>query len=305
MKFSIRGGKKEDEIDEKELSELAQHISGEGQEPGPEPVPEPETSAYDEIREKFEDLQARVEQVDSSTSALRSELGQFDQRFNSIETNVREMLSLYEIATKSQNPFFQADSSEGASKTNAQEANKPLTDPGSPLSFPSDHPVVPEVPEEDRQGPEVPDKGANDSFMLSNRPGLPRLDDVHEERIVDELTPDDLDNAPITNMLVLRWIEYIMQKVGYTGLSSTLDYYVQIGWITREAAKKIMAFSVGIDLHGSGAKPPKKSTLTVREHLVSLYFVTKLKKNEVFDNIYVSVKDEVEKLGLSLSSESL
>ena len=109
----------------------------------------------------------------------------------------------------------------------------------------------------------------------------------------------------MTNMLVLRWIEYIMQKVGYTGLSSTLDYYVQIGWISRDAAKKIMAFSTGIDLHGTGTKPPKKSTLTVREHLVSLYFVTKLKKNEIFDNIYLSVKDEVEKLGLSLSSESL
>jgi flagellar protein FlaD len=295
LKFSIFGGKDEESIDEEELNEYAQQISSDVQEV--EPGPETNESAYDEIRENLEDLRARVEQIDSASSALRSELGQFDQRFNSIENNVREMLSLYEIATKNQNPFFQPSSSGGETATDATESTTFSNEDG-----------MAKISQEGPGSPDTQDDSPSDRFSESDlgasKLGLPRLEDVREDRPLDTLTCDDLDNSPVTNMLLLRWIEYIMQKVGYTGLSSTLEYYVQIEWISQDAARKIMAFSTGIDPNGADAGVPKKATLTVREHLVSLFFVNKLKKEEVFDNIYVSVKDEVEKLGLSLSSES-
>ena len=294
MKFSVFGGKKEDEVDEKALEEVADRVAA-------EMAPEADydqgegVGAYDEIRERVEDLQARLEQLDSSTGALRSEMGQFEQRFAGMETNIRELLSLYELATKSQNPFFQDDSPEGASNPPKEGAiQQPPTKEGSPLSIPS-----PPEPEDTPPKVEHPKPRWDPGF----RPGLPKLDVDGDD--FDQMTVADLDNSPETNMLILRWIEYIMQQVGYTGISSTLDYYVQIGWMTREAAQRILSFSMGIDLRGSGAKPPKKSTLSVREHLVSLYFVTRLKKQKVFDNIYLSVRDEVEKLGLSLSEEGV
>jgi len=289
LKFSLSGGKKEEESLE-EAPEETGDVLGDS---APEAQPD-EASPYDELRERLEDIQARLEQIDSSTSALRSEIGQLEERIAATEGNVRELLSMYEIATRNQNPFFESSGS-------APEA-------GENLNVPAESSVKEEISP-------APDYAAPPDMSMSSAPekqiwqgpqhlGLPRMDEEPERAIVSELTLEDLDNSAATNMLVLRWIEYIMQRVGYTGLSSTLDYYVQIGWISREAAAKIMSFSTGIDLHGSGARPPKKSTLSVKEHLVSLYFVTKLKKERVFDNVYLSVKEEVEKLGLSLSSES-
>lgn len=299
MKFSIFGGKEEEKVSEEDLNEFAQQIS-DGIEAESGSTSGEMEGHYDEIREKLEDLESRLEQVDASSTALRSELGQFEDRFNSIENNVREMLSLYEMVTKNQNPFFQPDgSNDDRGATNVIKTGEPSFDEEIVPSKPSDQ--INNQPMEEK---EIQKEGASGGLSLPE-PNFPDFGEISAENPGNVLDSDDLDNSPESNMLLLRWIEFIMQKVGYTGLSSTLEYYVQIGWISQDAARKIMAFSTGIDPNGTDVKTPKRSTLTVREHLVSLYFVTKLKKEEVFDNVYVSVKDEVEKLGLSLSSESL
>ncbi len=291
LKFSVIGGKKEET--ETELGELAEAITGE--------VPReaevglgPNGGSYDEVRERIEDIQARIEQFESSSAALRSELGQFHERLDGIEGNVRELLSLYELATRNQNPFFQSDGSESS-------PSPPLPEENRQVAIPKDEPLS--VRLDDGSGVVGSDAPKR---MMSRSPGLGLPKDKElSEKIVDELTLEDLDNSPTTSMLILRWMEYIIHKVGHTGLSSTLDYYVQIGWMSRAAAAKVLSFSAGIGLQDFDANPPQRSALAVTEHLVSLYFVTKLKGDKVFDNVYLGIKDEVERLGLSLSSEGV
>lgn len=85
------------------------------------------------------------------------------------------------------------------------------------------------------------------------------------------LLPDIGDDLP-TQVLATRWLGYLLQFVDHENLQKLLDYYESIGWIGKEAKKKLIAMAKG--MKSSGSK--NEWVLPHRVHLTSLLFIQRL-----------------------------
>lgn len=85
--------------------------------------------------------------------------------------------------------------------------------------------------------------------------------------------PEDLRSK----VLVAKWVEFLIKKVGRLGLEEVLDYYVEVGWINESFKHELMKLAEGLR-HNVRSD----YEMSVRDHLISLMFINMLKaKNQV------------------------
>jgi flagellar protein FlaD len=117
-----------------------------------------------------------------------------------------------------------------------------------------------------------------------------------------------------TVILVMRWIEFMFERVTRDRISALLDYYKDVGWISETVKSQIMAYARGeiqnilsfepddVDeevLLDSSPKQPsdyKKVSdwrLSADDHLKSLLFVTKIAGLEVNKDTFNSLEEEI------------
>jgi flagellar protein FlaD len=70
---------------------------------------------------------------------------------------------------------------------------------------------------------------------------------------------DSIKGDPMSVVVLLNWIEFLMERVGRNNLMDALDYYVDIGWISEDVRSEIMAYARGIDYYVE--KPNMLSTI--------------------------------------------
>jgi flagellar protein FlaD len=75
-----------------------------------------------------------------------------------------------------------------------------------------------------------------------------------------------------------------MNKVGKANLSSVLQYYADIGWISDKSIKDILEYSEGIT---EEKKPEGNQSLQAKDHIQSLLFIQRL-KGEQPDGYFLS-----------------
>ena len=90
-----------------------------------------------------------------------------------------------------------------------------------------------------------------------------------EQRI---LLPDVPEDA-ISNAVLLKWVEFLLETVGHQNLPEILDYYVDIGWISEKVTMKLLAYASGMVAPRGRAK----ERLSTKDHLRSLLFIEKLR----------------------------
>jgi len=87
---------------------------------------------------------------------------------------------------------------------------------------------------------------------------------------------EDLNEDLQTQVLATRWLGYLLQFVDHENLEKLLEYYESIGWISREAKKKLIIMAKG--MKSSGSK--NEWVLPHRVHLTSLLFIQRLSGRE-------------------------
>ncbi len=112
---------------------------------------------------------------------------------------------------------------------------------------------------------------------IKEKPGLALEDNIIEPvnaRLA--VVKDD----PVSTAVLMAWIERLLGH-GKEGFTHALDYYVQVGWISKGVAALMKNYSQGIDID------PKKgeciTPLTVDLHMESLVFIEELNGNNGFD----------------------
>lgn len=91
-------------------------------------------------------------------------------------------------------------------------------------------------------------------------------------------------HGPTESRLVLKWLSFLMEKVGYEGCIDALNHYVDIGWVSEDAyielSKLVRSLASSWD---ERAKP--LGYLTPNDHLRSLLFIEELmgKRREVVE----------------------
>jgi len=108
-----------------------------------------------------------------------------------------------------------------------------------------------------------------------------------------------LDTRPETSIILLNWIEFLMEKVGRNNLFDVLEYYMEIGWISEDVSSKMIAYASGIDYFVE--RPSWK--LLPEDHTKSLLFIEQLRGRKVDKMLFSRLERDVDKIIRSSTSE--
>ncbi len=108
----------------------------------------------------------------------------------------------------------------------------------------------------------------------------------------DNVKLQSIDNKAETSIILLNWIEFLLEKVGRNNLSEVLEYYIDIGWISEEVCEKMIAYANGIDYYVE--RPTWK--LLPDDHTKSLMFIEQLKGKKLDKNMLSRLERDVEKV---------
>ncbi|MHC1592956.1 MAG: FlaD/FlaE family flagellar protein [Methermicoccaceae archaeon] len=101
-----------------------------------------------------------------------------------------------------------------------------------------------------------------------------------------------IESTPSNVVLLLTWIEFLMERVGRNNLVDALDYYVEIGWISEEVASTMLSYARGLDYYVE--KPTWR--LLPDDHTKSLLFIERLLGNKIDRARLNSVEREMTKV---------
>ena len=105
----------------------------------------------------------------------------------------------------------------------------------------------------------------------------------------DPLT--SVPNNPESIIVLMNWLQYLIDQCGYKNLDAILEYYVDINWITDDVKMGLLDYSNGIkkEKKTSAANNESKVDHTIlpsKDHIQSYMFIQKL-KGKKFDKHFV------------------
>ena len=113
----------------------------------------------------------------------------------------------------------------------------------------------------------------------------------------------ELPSDPESVILLMKWLQFLVDKCSRSYLSEILEYYVDIGWISDDVKIKLMNYSNGITEEKTDNK--KISDLTSKEHIQSLIFIQKLKGHS-FDKYFIDrIDNEISRTMKKLENRNI
>jgi len=226
--------------------------------------------------EKITTLVTDIKAVENSVNNIGHRLDDLEEakkvsedKLSDVDRNMSKFLSLYELINNQYNPFVDKeapkevvlDASGSSSDLNSEDSSN---ESSSDLNF----------------NELIPDSSLNSATSNSDSinnidSSLLELDTLSiEEAAGDSVPLTVLKNSTNSLVIILSWLEYLIKKVGIEESRNSLRYYTEtLRWITPEVF-------FDLDKYLRGMKDNKDvsedASLTVRDHIVSLYFISKL-----------------------------
>jgi flagellar protein FlaD len=213
----------------------------------------------DSVEQSLSDIVRRVDLLDKSTEDIRSDIARVRDSIASMEGDMRELTSLYDLISTQINPFIEAEMEARASITAMEEEGEGGIPELDALFEPT-----PEIsPEEDELGDlfaeEEPVEGAVFA-EVEEIEGEPFIAEVEAKpKRIPRLTK--VGDAPTCHIAMLRWIEFMLDKVPRREIPNLLSFYVKIGWISTGIKQEVVDVIRGVageDLETTPAKAKKK-----------------------------------------------
>ena len=106
-------------------------------------------------------------------------------------------------------------------------------------------------------------------------------------------------------IILMKWLQNLIDKCGRQNLSNILDYYVEIGWIIEDVKISLIDYSHGITEEEKIGKLEKKvSDLPSKDHIESLLFIQKIKGKQ-FDKHFIDrIEGEISRMTKKIGSYS-
>jgi flagellar protein FlaD len=87
---------------------------------------------------------------------------------------------------------------------------------------------------------------------------------------------EELPEDTLSTMLVFKWLEFLMSRVGTSNLIDILDYYNNLGWISGKAISKLMKVSKNMKYFHDDIEWKANEKMAPEDHVVSLLYIEKL-----------------------------
>lgn len=119
---------------------------------------------------------------------------------------------------------------------------------------------------------------------------------------LDPLTKVPSD--PKSIIVLMKWLQYLIDKCGRSHLPEILDYYVDIGWLSKDAKISLLDYSSGITEESKEGETVGEgvSDLPSRDHIQSLLFIQKLKGTSFDKHFLDRIDEEVSEISKSLTN---
>jgi archaellum component FlaD/FlaE len=115
---------------------------------------------------------------------------------------------------------------------------------------------------------------------------------------------EQIPQDPESIVVIMKWLQYLVERVGKNNLPDVLGYYVDIGWISDDVRLDLISYSKGIT-EETGQKGAHLTHLPTKDHLQSLLFIQKLKGVQLDDRFLSKIDRDMEKLVKSLEDYRL
>ena len=223
--------------------------------------------------EKLDQLEKRIDVISQKPSEIPANIKEeYDIKFKALEGSLEELTQLIDST-----PLQQEDMIKNVAEQ-VMERIKPLMDQIKPM-------IEQQVQQTAAQAASLSTTSDNiDTTGTIDSPG-PRYND-------ENVKLQYLDNKAETSIILLNWIEFLLEKVGRNNLSEVLEYYIDIGWISEEVCEKMIAYANGIDYYVE--RPTWK--LLPDDHTKSLMFIEQLKGKKLDKSMLSKVERDVEKV---------
>ena len=98
-----------------------------------------------------------------------------------------------------------------------------------------------------------------------------------------------IPNNPESIIVLMNWLQYLIDQCGYENLDTILEYYVDINWITDDVKMGLLDYSQGIKKEKKTTASKDEANQTIlpsKDHIQSYMFIQKL-KGKKFDKHFV------------------
>ncbi len=115
----------------------------------------------------------------------------------------------------------------------------------------------------------------------------------------------NLPNDPENIIVLMKWIQYLIDKCGRDNLSNILDYYVDIGWISQDVKINLLDYSHGIKEEKTDTTTNKNITdLHSKDHIQSFVYIQKLKGKQLDNHFIDRIDGELSRITKKLDNYS-
>ncbi|MCD6542256.1 MAG: hypothetical protein J7K38_02905 [Thermoplasmata archaeon] len=108
---------------------------------------------------------------------------------------------------------------------------------------------------------------------------------------VENAMLDHLPNDPEAVVIVMKWLQYLIDRVGKDSISNVLNYYVDIGWINDDVKSKLLEYCEGITEESKGRKK-----LVAKDHIQSFLYIQRLKGTNIDEHLMGKIERELNKI---------
>jgi archaellum component FlaD/FlaE len=106
-------------------------------------------------------------------------------------------------------------------------------------------------------------------------------------------------------VVVMKWLSFMVERIGKPHIPDVLGYYVDIGWISDDVRLDLLNYAKGITNDTTPIASTKDTNhLPTKDHLQSLLFIQKLKGVHLDDRFLNRIDRDMEKLTKSLEDRA-
>ncbi len=227
------------------------------------------------INEKMTEIEKKIEEIGHRQPEVpASMIGEFETKFKGLETTIEDLKKSVESKAVDEAALVEKVAVMVVERMKPQSRQRP----GYGRIQPSQAQQPSPAPSNVQQQPQVA------AYPPASQPGY--MEDEQGVRLYY------LDNRPETSIILLNWIEFLMEKVGRNNLFDVLEYYIEIGWISEEVSSMMMAYASGIDYFVE--RPSWK--LLPEDHTKSLLFIEQLRGRKVDKMLFSRLERDVDKI---------
>ncbi|AEH60420.1 flagella protein [Methanosalsum zhilinae DSM 4017] len=239
--------------------------------------------------ERFDKAEKRINEVGDMTVSLKNDVASLQNQLENMGmtqdtedkiSEIEEKLDAFSQALEMLNENFENISSQLDSFNERTEQNEIII---------SDLQDANSVIIERLDKLEISNNGSIQDQPLNE----PENDEKSKDANVTPLVKlETIKSDPTRVIVLLNWIEFLIEKVGRNNLMDALDYYIDIGWINEDVRLEILAYARGIDYN------VEKTTwrLLPEDHTKSLLFIERLSGRKIDKNMLSTLDREMTKV---------